>query len=148
MPETAALAGKTGPFTGHADVLAGESSVDEINTGGTSWRSSQPFSVGAWSDSDHVSASPSKCGRVHFANVVKACYLRPVALEHLQAPWIVFDLEHRLDARSLESQLEAADATEQRDRSHVSSSPFIGRPRRRGWLRSSALHFGHSHPSL
>jgi hypothetical protein len=31
MPETAAIAGKTTPLTGHADVLAWESAVDEVN---------------------------------------------------------------------------------------------------------------------
>jgi hypothetical protein len=53
-PETAALAPKTGPRSGHAEVLARESSVDEINTGGVvspPSRWSHAFNVGARSDS-------------------------------------------------------------------------------------------------
>jgi hypothetical protein len=30
-PERAALAPKTGPAAGHADILAGEAAVDEVN---------------------------------------------------------------------------------------------------------------------
>ena len=113
-PETAAFAPKTGPVAGHAEVLAGESAVDEVNiaTGETSWRSSQPFSVGAVSDSDHVSASSGKCGRVHFANVIDALYLRPVTLEHAQAPRILFDLHDGLDARALKPKLESPGTAE------------------------------------
>ena len=33
MPERAATAPKTGPRAGHAEILAGESSIDEINAG-------------------------------------------------------------------------------------------------------------------
>jgi hypothetical protein len=109
MPETAAVTGKTTPLTGHADVLAGESAVDKVNSVGVvspPSRCSKPFSFGARSDSDHVSASSLKCGRVHFANVVNALHLRPVPREHRQTPGIVFHLQHRLDASPLQPLLE------------------------------------------
>ena len=124
MPETAALAPKTTPLAGHADVLTGEPSVDEINTGGVvspgRSRISKPFSVGACSVSLQVSASSLKCGRVHFANVIDTLYLRPVPLEHRQTPRVILDLRHRLDAGAAQAQLEAAHAAEQRQRPHAS----------------------------
>src|SRR5215471_1184860 len=117
-PQTAALTPKTGPSTGHADVLAGEPTVDEIRTGETSWRSSQPFSVGAVSVSDHVSASSGPCGRVHFANVIDTLRMRPVPRENAQAQRVLLHLEHGVDACPFESNLKPAHAAEQREGFH------------------------------
>jgi hypothetical protein len=123
-PETAALAPKAGPVAGHAEVLAGESAIDEINTGGTvspPSRCSKPFSVGASSDSDQVSASSAKCGRVHLANVGEALTVGPVTLKNAQAPGVVLGLQDCLNASSFEADLEAAGARKERYRTHSKS---------------------------
>jgi hypothetical protein len=106
-PETAALAPKTGPCAGHAEILAGESAVDEVNsTGGVASPPvlcSQPFSVGvgAVSDSDQVSASSAKCGRVHLANVCDSLDIRPVPFQNAETPRVGLSLQHGPDACSL-----------------------------------------------
>jgi len=46
---------------------------------------------------------------------------RPVALEDAQADGILFHLEHRVDARAVESKLKAADAREEADGTHRTS---------------------------
>lgn len=121
MEETAAIAPKTGPLTGHTEVLAGPSAVDEIRTGGVlspPSRISKPFSVGANSDADHVSASSAPCGRVHFANVGESLGKGPVAGEDFTAPLVGFDLEQGSDSCSVEANLEASRTTEQTQRKH------------------------------
>jgi hypothetical protein len=111
-------------FVSHASPLPftispiGSSVTSTVGVVSPPSRCSQPFSVGAVSDADHVSASSLKCGRVHFANVVNALHLRPVPREHRQTPGIVFHLQHRLDASPLQSLLETADTTEERDGPH------------------------------
>jgi hypothetical protein len=115
MPETAAFAPKTGPLTGHADVLAGEPTVDEVNT------AKDVFSLSVKPSLSRVVTPVSPYALILTANVsdiMQSLRLGPVALEHAQADRVDLDLEHRLDARPLEAELETARAREQRDRPH------------------------------
>jgi hypothetical protein len=132
MEETAAVAGKSGPLTGHAEVLARPSSVDEINV--PPWCVAKPpveSSDRAWSVEKAASATPllvmalllkQWTVQAEGSDISYPQRMGPVAGEHFEAPRILFDLDERLDARTIEAELEAAGAAEEANGTHVCPS--------------------------
>jgi hypothetical protein len=88
-PETGLLTSNAGPLAGVADVLAGETSADDIDA---------PIIV--------------RCRRKR-ANVVPPPDCRPVLRQHLPTEWVEFDLPRAGEAGTLEPEVEAPDAGEQ-----------------------------------
>jgi hypothetical protein len=95
-PKAAARALDTGAFSGLAEVLAWESSADEID--GFEFRAAK------------------------FADIAIALYLWPVLGQYLQAVRIVFDLPAALHAGALQAQIDSADSREQGSESHANCS--------------------------
>jgi len=108
IPERAALSPKTRPFTGHAEVLAGESPVDKIDICPT-W-----FSVGDGSLGCDRFSLCVICDSFHanVSDIRHPFHVRPVPFQNCQAVLILFYLHDRLDACPLHPQLEPTNARE------------------------------------
>jgi len=82
-PERAALAPKTGPATGHAEVLAGESPIDEVAVAKTVARTdpvlSFAFSVGAGPVPQLSVPSDARRFLTHVSDIVHSFYVGPVS---------------------------------------------------------------------